>query len=360
MEVVSTIHLRVPVLNVHKDMQHFECDYLEGAHPLILERLVATNMEKTPGYTEDEYCEVARRKIRQACGSPDAGVFFLVGGTQTNATVVDALLRPVEGVVAAETGHVALHEAGAIEASGHKVLTLPQWQGKLQARTLRDYLCAFYADESWQHMVAPGMVYLSHPTEYGTLYTRVELEEIAAVCREYHLPLYLDGARLGYGLVAEGTDVTLETLANLCDVFYIGGTKVGALFGEAVVIPRPELMPRFFSIVKQHGALLAKGRLLGIQFDTLFTDGLYFAISRHALEMAGRLRRILEDRGYVFYLPPQTNQLFVVMDRSMAETLSERVGFSVWEQTTGGQIVIRLATSWATRIEDIDALAELL
>ena len=341
-------------------MQHFECDYLEGAHPLILERLAATNLEKTPGYTEDDYCREARRKIRAACGCPDAEVHFLVGGTQTNATVIDALLRPAEGVVAVETGHVALHEAGAIEACGHKVLTLPQREGKLQAAALNDYLCAFYADEAWQHMVSPGMVYLSHPTEYGTLYTRAELEAIAAVCRAHRLPLYLDGARLGYGLVAEGTDVTLETLAAVCDVFYIGGTKVGALFGEAVVVPRPETLPRFFTVMKQHGALLAKGWLLGLQFDTLFTDGLYFEISRHALEMADRLRRVLEQKGYTFYLPPCTNQLFVTMESSRAEALSSRVGFSVWEQTPDGRTVIRLATSWATRPEDIDALAELL
>lgn len=341
-------------------MHNFECDYLEGAHPLILERLVATNMEKTPGYTEDSYCEEARRKIRQACGCPDAEVYFLVGGTQTNATVIDALLRPYEGVVATETGHINQHEAGAIEAGGHKVLPIPHQEGKMEAETLNRYLKNFFADEAYTHMVNPGMVYLSHPTEYGTLYTRSELEAIAAVCKEYHLPLFLDGARLGYGLAAEETDVTLETVASVCDVFYIGGTKVGALFGEAVVFPRPGVVKQFFTIVKRHGALLAKGRLLGIQFDTLFTDGLYLKISRHAIEMAARLRQALTDKGYTFFIRPQTNQLFVSLPMKKADELSRKVRFSVWEKHEDHTVVVRFATSWATKPEDIDELISLL
>lgn len=341
-------------------MQHFESDYLEGAHPLIMERLSATNMEKTPGYTEDAYCEEARRKIRKACGCPDAEVHFFVGGTQTNATVIDALLRPYEGVVAAQTGHINQHEAGAIEAGGHKVLPIPHEEGKMNAMSLRTYLEGFFADESYTHMVNPGMVYLSHPTEYGTLYTRTELEEIATVCREYRLPLFLDGARLGYGLAANDTDVTLETIASVCDVFYIGGTKVGALFGEAVVFPRPETVKQFVSIVKQHGALLAKGRLLGIQFSTLFTDDLYLKISRHAILMAERLRQALEEKGYEFFIRPQTNQLFIILPAEKAEKLRREVNFSVWEKHNDGRVVIRLATSWATKEEDMDTLIGLL
>lgn len=341
-------------------MQNFECDYLEGAHPLIMERLAATNMEKTPGYTEDCYCEEARRKIRQACGCPDAEVYFLVGGTQTNATVIDALLRPYEGVVATETGHINQHEAGAIEAGGHKVLPVPHREGKMEAGMLSRYLKNFFADEAYAHMVNPGMVYLSHPTEYGTLYTRSELEAIAAVCKEYRLPLFLDGARLGYGLAAEETDVTLETIASVCDVFYIGGTKVGTLFGEAVVFPRPGIVKQFFTIVKRHGALLAKGRLLGIQFDTLFTEGLYLDISRHAIKMAARLRQALTERGYTFFIRPQTNQLFVSLPMEKVDELSRKVRFSVWEKHENHTAVVRFATSWATRPEDIDELISLL
>lgn len=341
-------------------MQYFDCDYLEGAHPAILGRLTATNSEKTPGYTTDAYCEEARRKIRTACGCPDAEVHFLVGGTQTNATVIDALLRPHEGVAAVESAHINQHEAGAIEAGGHKVLALPHRDGKLYADTLKSYLRDFYADETYLHMVRPGMVYISHPTEYGTLYTRAELEAIAGVCREYGIPLYLDGARLGYGLAAYGTDVTLPVIASLCDVFYIGGTKVGALFGEAVVIPRPEPARQFFSIVKQHGALLAKGRLLGIQFDTLFTDDLYWKISRHAVDMAMLLSRILTAKGYEFRFSPQTNQLFVLVDERKAEELRRRVTFSLWERRDDGRVVIRLATSWATKEKDVRMLETLL
>ena len=283
-------------------MLHFDSDYMEGAHPEILRRLTETNLEQTPGYGSDRYTVQAREKIRAACGCPEAAIHFLVGGTQTNATVIGSLLAPYQGVLAAGTGHIATHESGAIEAGGHKVLPLPQTDGKISAADLAHWLSSFYQDENWEHMVPPGMVYLSHPTEYGTLYTKAELEAIHQVCRQYQLRLYLDGARLGYGLMADGTDVTLEDLARLCDVFYIGGTKVGALFGEAVVIPQPNLIPHFFTLIKQHGALLAKGRLLGLQFDTLFTDGLYFRIARHAIEMAQRLKTVFRDKGYRFYL----------------------------------------------------------
>ena len=341
-------------------MLHFDSDYMEGAHPEILRRLTETNLEQTPGYGSDRYTVQAREKIRAACGCPEAAIHFLVGGTQTNATVIGSLLAPYQGVLAAGTGHIATHESGAIEAGGHKVLPLPQTDGKISAADLAHWLSSFYQDENWEHMVPPGMVYLSHPTEYGTLYTKAELEAIHQVCRQYQLRLYLDGARLGYGLMADGTDVTLEDLARLCDVFYIGGTKVGALFGEAVVIPQPNLIPHFFTLIKQHGALLAKGRLLGLQFDTLFTDGLYFRIARHAIEMAQRLKTVFRDKGYRFYLETGTNQQFIVLERRQLEDLSAQVSFGFWENLDDQHTVVRFATSWATRPEDIDALAALL
>lgn len=341
-------------------MLHFDSDYMEGAHPEILRRLTETNLEQTPGYGSDRYTVQAWEKIRAACGCPEAAIHFLVGGTQTNATVIGSLLAPYQGVLAAGTGHIATHESGAIEAGGHKVLPLPQADGKISAADLAHWLSSFYQDENWEHMVPPGMVYLSHPTEYGTLYTKAELEAIHQVCRQYQLRLYLDGARLGYGLMADGTDVTLEELARLCDVFYIGGTKVGALFGEAVVIPQPNLIPHFFTLIKQHGALLAKGRLLGLQFDTLFTDDLYFRIARHAIEMAQRLKTVFRDKGYRFYLETGTNQQFIVLERAQMEALSSQVSFGFWENLDDQHTVVRFATSWATRPEDIDALAALL
>lgn len=341
-------------------MLYFDSDYLEGAHPSILQRLMETNLEQTPGYGTDAYCDQAKEKIRAACGCPQAEIHFLVGGTQTNATVIGSLLAPYQGVLAADTGHIAVHESGAVEAGGHKVLSLPQMDGKLSAAVLNGWLDRFYQNESWTHMVAPGMVYLSHPTEYGTLYTRTELEAIHQVCRQHQLPLFLDGARLGYGLMARDTDVTLETIAQLCDVFYIGGTKVGALFGEAVVFPTPDLIPHFFTLVKQHGALLAKGRLLGLQFDTLFTDGLYFRIARHAIEMAERLKQVFREKGYSFYLETGTNQQFIVLENRQLARLSTQVSFSFWDALDENHTVVRFATSWATRPADIEALANLL
>lgn len=339
-------------------MLNFECDYLEGAHPAILKRLSETNWEKVCGYGLDPYCESARKKIRQACACPEAAVHFLVGGTQTNATVIDALLARHEGVLAAETGHINVHEAGASESNGHKVLTLPQKEGKISAEDVRRYLERFYADSSYEHMIFPGMVYISHPTEYGTLYTRAELEALHEVCAQYRIPLFLDGARLGYGLAAEGTDVTLPVLAKTCDVFYIGGTKVGALCGEAVVFPNPALAPHFFTVVKQHGALLAKGRLLGIQFDTLFTDDLYLEISAHAIRMAEKLKEGLSRKGVPFFLQTPTNQQFLLLENAELERLSQNVIFSRWESFDENHTVIRLATSWATREEDINSLLE--
>jgi threonine aldolase len=335
---------------------HFESDYLEGAHPLILQRLTETNLEKTPGYGLDEYCDAARAKIRSACGCPDAGIWFLEGGTQTNATVIDGLLHTYEGVIAAQTGHINIHEAGAIEAAGHKVLAIPHHNGKITAEDLKKYLDLFNDDSSKDHEVIPGMVYISHPTEYGTLYTKDELTKLSAICRSHALPLYLDGARLGYGLAADGTDVTLERIAHLCDVFYIGGTKVGALFGEAVVVTKPELIPHFFTIIKQHGALAAKGRILGIQFDTLFSNNLYFKISHNAIETAMIIRNGLQKKGYTFYLDSPTNQQFIIIEDTKLKQLESAVGFSTWERYDDSHTVIRLATSWATKKEDVEEL----
>ena len=265
---------------------YFASDYMEGAHPAIMKKLMETNLEKTVGYGQDPYTEDAKEKIREACNAPEAEVFLLVGGTQTNATVIDALLKSYQGVVAADTGHIATHESGAIEFGGHKVLTVPQKDGKISAQQIEKLVKDFYDDANYEHMVMPGMVYISQPTEYGTLYSREELAALSKVCRENHLPLYVDGARLAYALASPENDVTLTDLAELSDVFYIGGTKCGALFGEAVVIPQKGRIPHFFTIIKQHGALLAKGRIAGIQFGELFTDGLYLRIGKPAMEAA--------------------------------------------------------------------------
>lgn len=341
-------------------MLYFESDYMEGAHEAILRRLCETNLEHLSGYGNDAHCESAKQKIREACRCPQADIYFLTGGTQTNKTVIATMLKPYEGVVAASTGHVNVHEAGAIEFTGHKVLTIPHQNGKIGAEALRKYLEIFYADGSYEHMVFPGMVYLSHPTEYGTLYTKQELADIAAICSEYGMPLYLDGARLGYGLMSPGTDVTLADIAALCDVFYIGGTKVGALCGEAVVFPKNNAPLHFLTMTKQHGAMLAKGRLLGIQFETLFTDDLYFRISRHAIEMAGQLREAFRKKGYTFHIDSPSNQIFIVLENSRMEELGKQVAFSFWERTDDTHTVVRFATSWATQPEDVRALAELL
>ena len=341
-------------------MLSFENDYSEGAHPKILQRFIETNMEQVPGYGNDPYCESAKAKIREACNCPEAEIFFLVGGTQTNAVVIDSMLQAYEGVVSAQTGHVNAHEAGAIEYTGHKVLSIPQYEGKMKASDLEAYLKTFWQDESHEHMVFPGMVYISHPTEYGTLYSKQELSDLSAVCRRYEIPLYLDGARLGYGLMSKSTDVTLPDIAELCDVFYIGGTKVGALCGEAVVFTKHNMPKYFVTHVKQHGALLAKGRLAGVQFDTLFTDNLYFEISRHAIEMAELLKQGLAEKGYTFHLDSPTNQQFIVLDDEKYNELQKQVRCCFWEKTDDTHTVVRFATSWATPKENIDKLMELL
>ena len=337
-------------------MLSFESDYITGAHPKVLEALIATNYEPLPGYGNDKYSARAKEKIKAACGAPDAEVFFVAGGTQTNRTVIGSVLRDFEGVIAAETGHIALHEAGAIEATGHKVITLPHTDGKLSADTVKDYLKAFYADDTYNHMVFPGMVYISHPTEYGTLYSKEELTALSEVCRSYNIPLFLDGARLGYGLMSNHTDVTLSDIAELCDVFYIGGTKVGALCGEAVVFTKNNTPKQVLTLIKQQGALIAKGRLLGVQFDTLFTDDLYFKISRHAIEMAELLKVALEENGYEFYMDSPTNQQFVLIEDEKLEKLREHVKVGFWEKPDATHTVVRFATSWATTKEDVASL----
>ncbi len=341
-------------------MLNFASDYTEGCHPLVLEALSKTNMEKLSGYGTDEYTLSAADKIRKALGKPYAEVFFLTGGTQTNQVVIDTMLALYEGVVAAQTGHVALHEAGAIEYSGHKVLTLPSHDGKIDVTELADYLKGFYADGNHEHMVFPGMVYISHPTEYGTLYTKKELQDISSVCKQYEIPLYIDGARLGYAVMSRETDVMMSDIAEFADVFYIGGTKVGALCGEAVVFPKGYAPKHFVTQIKQHGALLAKGRLLGVQFDTLFTDDLYFKIAQNAIDRAEELKEMLRSLGYRFYLDSPTNQQFVIVDNDKLEKLSEKVIYSFWEAYDETSTVIRFCTSWATTSEQIEELREVL
>lgn len=341
-------------------MLYFENDYSEGAHDKVLEALIKTNYEKLSGYGSDEYCEKAKEKIKKACVCENAEVYFLVGGTQTNQIIIDTTLKPYEGVVSAQTGHVSVHEAGAIEYTGHKVLTVPQHNGKIDATELKDFLETFFNDGNHEHMVFPGMVYISHPTEYGTLYTKDELEKISTICREFELPLFLDGARLGYGVMAKETDVDIKTIAKYCDIFYIGGTKIGALCGEAVVFTKNNMPKHFTTMVKQHGALLAKGRLLGVQFDALFTDNLYFDIAKNAIYMAELLKKGLADKGYKFYLDSPTNQQFIILENSKMNELSKYVRFSFWEKYNDSHTVVRFATSWATKREDVESLIALL
>ena len=340
-------------------MLNFESDYIHGAHSKILQRLFETNFEPLDSYGFDTYSVSAKEKIKALCNDTSQ-VYFLSGGTQTNQIVIDGLLSSVEGVICADTGHINAHEAGAIEFCGHKILTMPHKNGKLSADDVGSMLKSFYDDDNHHHCVYPGMVYISHPTEYGTLYTLDELKAISAVCRNNDIPLYMDGARLGYGLMSNDTDVTLKDISNLCDAFYIGGTKVGALCGEAVVFTHNNTPKRFFTTIKQHGALLAKGRVLSVQFDALFTDDLYFEISRHAIDMAQLLRKGFSDKGYEFYIPTTTNQIFVVLNNEKLEELKKVVKFSFWERLDNERTVVRFATCWATKIEDINALVEVL
>lgn len=341
-------------------MLYFINDYQEGAHPAVLERLAQTNLIPLSGYGTDEICQSAKARIREACDCPNADVFFLSGGTQANRVVISSLLKQYEGVLAAATGHVSIHESGAIEASGHKVIELPGSEGKLDIRAAREFVSAFFSDENNEHMVFPGMVYISFPTELGTLYSRAELLELRSLCDDYKLLLYADGARLGYALASSECDVTLSELASLCDVFYIGGTKVGALIGEAVVFPKGNAPQHFLTLIKQNGALLVKGRLLGAQFDALFEDGLYFKLGKHAVQMADELKEVFKRKGARFYLESPTNQQFIIMRNEEIEKLREKVQFSFWEKYDEENSVVRFVTSWATSIESINALEKVL
>ncbi len=341
-------------------MLHFECDYTAGAHPAVLQRLAETNLEPMAGYGADPCCKSAKKKIAAACGNVGYDVELLTGGTQTNVLVISTMLRDHEGVLSADTGHINAHESGAVEYSGHKIMTLPNHLGKIHASELEQWLEVFYADGNREHMVFPGMVYISHPTEYGTLYSKAELEAISSLCRRYRIPLFLDGARLGYGLASKESDLTLPEIAGLCDVFYIGGTKVGALCGEAVVFTKGNKPPHFLTSVKKRGALLAKGRLLGAQFEALFTDDLYFRISRHAIEMAEKLKAILRQKGWEFYLDSPTNQQFLAVTDAQLALLQDQVCYSFWEKLPDGRTVIRLATAWSTTETDLEELEKLL
>lgn len=341
-------------------MLSFENDYNRGAHNKILQRLIETNLEQETGYGNDRFCASAKEKICKVCNAPDADVFFLTGGTQTNATVIDSLLRPYQGVVSAQTGHINVHESGAIEFGGHKVITLPEHNGKIAAEELEQLLSTFWGDSTFEHMVFPGMVYISYPTEVGSLYSKSEFTALSEVCRRYEIPLYVDGARMGYGLMSESADVTLEDITRYCDAFYIGGTKVGALCGEAVVFPRHGAPKHFVTTMKQHGALLAKGRLLGVQFDTLFTDDLYFEISRNAIRMANCLKEGFRKRGFAFAWESPTNQQFILLENGVLEQLKEQVAFSIWEKPDAEHTVVRFATSWSTQQEDLEQLWHIL
>lgn len=335
-------------------MVSFESDYNNGAHPSVLKHLVETNDEQSSSYGSDRFSENARRLIREATQCPDADIFFLVGGTQTNSTVISALLRPYEGVISVPSGHISVHEAGAIEITGHKVLEIPGRKGKIVPKNLEAEILKMEQDPNACHMVIPGMVYITFPTEYGTLYTAKELEAIYSICREHNLLLYIDGARLGYGLSAAVNDVSLPFLASHCDCFYIGGTKVGALCGEAVVFPRGNAPEHFFTMTKQRGALLAKSRLVGAQFEALFTDNLYFEISKHAIAMATTMKGIFIKAGIQLWNDSPTNQIFVVLDRQMIERLKSRgILFEIWEPVDDTHKLCRFVTSWATRFEDI-------
>ena len=339
-------------------MIKFDCDYLEGCHPNILKMLEKTNFEQTDGYGCDKYCEKAKKLILAACGFagkrgknvPD--VHFLVGGTQTNTTVISAILRPHHGVISAVTGHVNVHETGAIESTGHKVLALPSGDGKLTADQVEKYVKSCVNDCNYEHIVQPGMVYISFPTENGTVYSKRELSELRKVCLKYGLPLFIDGARLGYGIKATGNDLTLHDIAALCDVFYIGGTKNGALFGEAVVITNNAFKKDFRNIIKQRGGMLAKGRLLGIQFTALFSDDLYFRLAEHAVKTAAEIKNALKNNGIEFLFDSPTNQIFPVLPDEIYEKLSKKFSFAFWEKVDEKRTAVRICTSWATKESD--------
>lgn len=340
-------------------MLYFINDYSEGMTPQILDIMISSNMSKQSGYGEDEFCISAKEKIKKEIGT-DAEIFFVSGGTQANKIVIASILKNYEGVIAADTGHIAVHEAGAIENTGHKVFTLNSKDGKIDAGSIKRFCENFYADVNHEHMVYPGMVYISQPTEYGTLYSKKELEEINKVCKEYELLLFADGARLAYAIGSSECDVGLEDIAGLCDVFYIGGTKCGALIGEAIVFTNKGLCKHFFTNMKLFGGVLAKGRLLGIQFDTLFTDNLYKRLGKNGVEAAMKIKKALQQKGYELYIDSPTNQQFIVVDDALRERLSKEVSFGFMETLDTGKHVIRFCTSWATRDEDVESLISVL
>ncbi|GGJ10423.1 threonine aldolase family protein [Paenibacillus hunanensis] len=337
-------------------MIRFESDYTEGAHERIMNKMVATNRVQTSGYGVDEYCERARQYIRTACGNEAVDVHFLVGGTQTNMTVISSILRPHQGVIAAVTGHIAVHETGAIEATGHKILTLPSDDGKITAAQVQQLYEQHWNDATHEHITQPGMVYISQPTENGTIYSHAELEALYEICQQHDLPLYIDGARLGYALASPENDLTLERIAELCDVFYIGGTKVGALMGEAVVFVNDRLKKDFRYLIKQRGGMLAKGRILGIQFETLFEDGLYMEVSQHAVQQALRIRDAFAAQGFTFRYDSSTNQQFPIVSHEVLDKLRTKYSFSLWEKVDEQHSAIRFCTSWATQVQQVDEL----
>ena len=341
-------------------MLSFSSDYIAGAHPDVLQKLIDTNLESLAGYGNDIYTQKACEKIIKEIDKEDAQVYLLTGGTQTNQIVIDTMLADYEGVLSATTGHVNVHEAGAIEFSGHKVLTLPTEDGKIKAQDIRDYIEIFYKDGSYDHMVFPGMVYISYPTELGTLHTKTALEDIYGVCKDYEIPFFIDGARLAYGLMSPECDLNIKDLARLCDVFYIGGTKCGSLAGEAVVFTHNNQPKRFNTLVKQRGAMIAKGRLLGIEFDALFTDNLYYEIGKTGIEQAEKLKEILEKKGYEFFMKTPTNQQFIVIENSKMEELAKKVDFAFTQTLDANHTVIRFCTSWSTTDEDLTLLEECL
>lgn len=337
-------------------MIYFNNDYAEGCHPAVLNKLIETNLEQTPGYGEDAHCAAAAQAIRRLCGDDSLAVHFLVGGTQTNLTVIAAGLRPHQGVLCAVSGHINVHETGAVEATGHKVIGLPSEDGKITAKQVKDYTLAHRADGAFEHMTQPKMVYISSPSELGTLYSLAELQALSDTCRELGLFLFLDGARLGYGMMAQGNDVTMADLARLTDAFYIGGTKVGALFGEAVVISHPALKEDFRYLIKQHGGMLAKGRLLGVQFEALMENNLYFEIAHHAVKLADRIRSALDAIGAPYLVPGVTNQVFPILPDSLLAELSKEFVFTEQCRVDETHRAIRFCTSWATTQENVDAL----
>lgn len=337
-------------------MISFENDYLEGAHDNVLAQLVKTNMIQESGYGMDNFTDRAKEKIKGVIDCPEATIKFLVGGTQTNQIVINSILNSYEGVIAADTGHISTHEAGAIEFTGHKILSIPSNEGKITAKDVDNLIRDFYNDKNYEHMVFPGMVYISYPTEYGTLYSREELIALSNMCKKHDIPLYLDGARLGYGLASHESDLTIKDISKYCDVFYIGGTKIGALCGEAVVFTNNNEPNHFTTLIKQHGSLLAKGRLVSIQFLELFNNNLYFEISRHAVNMALKIKNALLEKGYKLYFDSPTNQQFIVINNSKLKQLQEKIKFSFWEKYDDENTVIRFATSWATKEENVDLL----